>query len=81
MANTTGQLEIVDNYEKGKRHGSYYCYRESGQLWHEYTFYHGQKLGIFRQWNDKGELNYEIDVDDSNRHEIPDNCIAEWNWD
>ena len=80
-ADINGQLRISSPYNNGKRCGTYYRYYETGQIQHEYTFVYGLEIGKFCHWSIQGQLEYNVIIDDTNRHKLTNLYKDEYNED
>ena len=58
-----GQVESFIRYKNGSGHGKSFKYFENGQLKMEYENSNGQQVGLWKWWNDKGELIEQKDYD------------------
>ena len=56
-----GNIKKVYKYKNGNSHGKCFEYYENGQLAMEFENFEGKQVGLWKWWNEKGELIKEKD--------------------
>jgi len=51
-----GQIKEIYNYKNGDAHGNNFLYFENGQIKMQYSNFNGKQVGIWKWWNEEGEL-------------------------
>ncbi len=56
-----GQKQLVELVKDGKKHGKHINYYKTGQKKVEGEYENGKRKGVWKWWNEKGEVDFKID--------------------
>lgn len=56
-----GQAQLVEVVKEGRKHGKHINYYKTGIKKVEGEYENGKRKGVWKWWNEKGEVNYKID--------------------
>ncbi|MFH2094067.1 MAG: hypothetical protein ABIJ16_00090 [Bacteroidota bacterium] len=60
-----GQTQFVENVKEGKKHGVYEGYYKTGLKKTQGRYENGKRKGVWKWWNEKGEVYYQVDYSSS----------------
>ena len=63
-----GELQIKENWENGRRHGTRKEWRDNGTLWEEINYVNGELHGAWKLWHKNGILWIEENLENGRRH-------------
>lgn len=56
-----GVPQVRENMKEGTKHGKYLCYYKDGKKKTEGKYVDGKRDGIWKWWNEKGEVSYQLE--------------------